>query len=84
MDSEVSIERDFLVELSGVNEYTASDDHETNTHDFDKSMRNLNTVRKTNSDVNLLSNWLKTKNENRSILELEVTELDRYLAVFFF
>jgi hypothetical protein len=44
-------------------------------------MRNPNTVRKTNSDVNLFSNWLKTKNENRSIIELEVTELDRY--VFF-
>ncbi|XP_062595369.1 uncharacterized protein KIAA1958-like, partial [Saccostrea cucullata] len=59
------------------------DNDTADTHKFVKNLRNPNTVRKTNSNVNIFRNWLRGKNESRPIVDLEVIVLDKYLAVFF-
>ncbi|XP_021367431.1 uncharacterized protein KIAA1958-like [Mizuhopecten yessoensis] len=53
------------------------------TRHFVEQMRNINTVRKTVSDLNKFTTWLKSKNEQRQQGELDSKELDQYLALFF-
>ncbi|KAJ8298558.1 hypothetical protein KUTeg_023901 [Tegillarca granosa] len=52
------------------------------THEFVEKMSNLNTVRKTNSDLNKFSTWLKSRNRTRNIEDLSAPELDIHLATF--
>ena len=58
---------------------TASDD----TSAFVDSMKNINTKRKTSSDLNILYKWMVKQNDNRSIEEIPPAELDKVLARFF-
>jgi hypothetical protein len=53
------------------------------TDRFIESMRNVNTVRKTNSDIQKLQQWLEKQNEHREIETIPAQELDLHLARFF-
>jgi hypothetical protein len=46
-------------------------------------MRNVDTVRKTNSDIQKLQQWLEKQNEHREIETIPAQELDLHLARFF-
>ena len=55
-----------------------------NTEEFVLSMRNPNTVRKTQSDVKKFSDFLqKELEETRAIEQISASQLDVYLARFF-
>ena len=54
------------------------------TDRFIESMRNVNTVRKTNSDIQRLQQWLEKQNEHRKIETIPAQELDLHLARFFY
>ena len=59
-------------------------DFEIDTEAFIQSMRNPNTVRKTNSDIKKFTEFLRsTQNEMRTPEEITVSELHNYLARFF-
>jgi hypothetical protein len=47
------------------------------------SLKNLNTKRKTTSDLNIFTKWLRTNNEVRNPDEIPSMELDKLLARFF-
>ncbi|CAC5377808.1 unnamed protein product [Mytilus coruscus] len=53
------------------------------TDEFIDQMRNKNTSRKTNSDVNKLKTWLSDQNELREFHKIPPQELDLLLARFF-
>ena len=53
------------------------------TDRFIESMRNPNPVRKTNSDIQKLQQWLEKQNEHRDIGTIPAQELDLHLARFF-
>jgi len=53
------------------------------TDEFIDRLKNNNTSRKTNSDVNKLKLWLAGQNEEGEIHEIPPQELDLYLARFF-
>ena len=59
-------------------------DFEIDTEAFIQSMRNPNTVRKTNSDIKKFTEFLRnTQNEMRAPEEITASEPDNYLARFF-
>ena len=53
---------------------------ENSTEEFVRSMRNPNTVRKT--DANKIEQWLLSKNETRDLCDIPPAELNNYLAHF--
>lgn len=53
------------------------------TSKFVESMKNVNTKRKTTSDMKILNEWLAKQNELRKIEDIPVTEVDQILARFF-
>jgi len=60
-------------------------DFEIDTEAFIQSMSNPNTVRKTNNDIKTFTVFLHSmQNEMRAPEEITVSELDNYLARFFF
>jgi hypothetical protein len=52
---------------------------QVNTDEFVLQMRNANTVRTTNSDVNKFKDWSKEQNEDRDSHEILSAELDLYV-----
>lgn len=54
-----------------------------NTSDFVENQRNVSTKRMTECHCRLLSNWLRSKKEFRSIEFIEPEKLNTYLAEFF-
>ena len=56
---------------------------EDQTHEFVEQQKNKNTLRKTQSDVKLFTDWLvDAKKERRSLDIIPVAELDKNLAMF--
>lgn len=56
---------------------------ENETSTFIESMKNLNTKRKTKSDLNTVNLWLTSVNESRDMGTIPPKELDSLLARFF-
>ncbi|KAM5138919.1 uncharacterized protein ACMZJ9_016380 [Mantella aurantiaca] len=51
-------------------------------HHHHQQQKNINTARKTTSDIQTLQNFLSEMNENRKVEEIPHTELDRLLSKF--
>ncbi|CAC5410304.1 unnamed protein product [Mytilus coruscus] len=47
------------------------------------SLKNANTIRKTLSDINILTQWIRGNDDIRSLEDIPVMELDKILARFF-